>query len=133
MPIYKRIGGLGIGVKAVDGNDVLKVYAAARAAVEQCRDGRGPFFLECATYRYREHVGPNFDFNNPYRTKKEVGDWMRRCPIKRLERSLTARKLITTAEIDDLKEGISREIEGAVLYAKNSPWPDIKDLTRHVY
>lgn len=132
-PIHKRIRGFGINTVKVDGNDALRVYSVAKDAALECRDGRGPLFLECATYRYREHVGPNFDFNNPYRTKDEVEKWMRKCPIKKLEKTLLDRKFMSADEINGLKRDISREIEEAVQYARNSSWPDAKGLTNHVY
>ena len=51
-----------------------EVYGTARTAVETIRRGRGPVFIECMTYRWREHVGPHFDheLNRTYRTREEV-------------------------------------------------------------
>lgn len=133
VPIYKRVKGLGINTRLIDGNDVLKVYTAAKDAVNCCRSGKGPIFLECITYRYREHVGPNFDFNNPYRTKEEVEQWMRKCPVKRLEKILTAKGVINNNKINFLKNKINREVDEAVRYAANSSWPSKKSLTENVY
>jgi len=133
IPIYKRVKGFGIPARQIDGNDVLGVYDAARLAAGSCRSGGGPVFLECVTYRYREHVGPNFDFDNPYRTKEEVERWMRRCPIKRLERALIGKRILTEKDTLSFRDDIRREIDAAVKYADNSPWPDKETMTKDVY
>jgi|TARA_B100002003_G_scaffold247857_1_gene280279 pyruvate dehydrogenase E1 component alpha subunit len=133
IPIYKRMRGLGINSNIIDGNDVLKVYASSKECIRQCRNGNGPHFLECVTYRHREHVGPDYDFNNPYRTRKEVESWMRKCPIKRLEKLLISEKLLTIKKIESFKSHISCEIEEAIQYARNSPWPHKKSLLEDVY
>ena len=43
--------------KTVDGNAILEVYEAAREAVLRARNGQGPSFIECKTYRVRGHAG----------------------------------------------------------------------------
>ena len=53
--IARRVTSYGIRAEQVDGNDVLAVRAAAQAAVEDCRSGRGPVFLELLTYRCTGH------------------------------------------------------------------------------
>lgn len=133
IPIYKRMKSLGINSRLLDGNDVFKVYNAAREAINLCRKQGGPFFFECITYRYREHVGPNFDFNNPYRSKEEVQLWMRRCPIKKMERFLLGGGIMSIKEAEYLKDKINSEIEKALEYARKSPWPSKKDLVQYVY
>ena len=52
----------------------------------------GPFFLECTTYRWREHVGPLWDYDKGYRTKAEVDSWIARCPIRRASERLAGRR-----------------------------------------
>ena len=63
-----------VRAERIDGNDVDVVYQAAQSAVKACRDGKGPVFLECMTYRWREHVGPLLDYeaNRIYRSKEEL-------------------------------------------------------------
>src|SRR5881397_3734437 len=59
--IWPRAVAHGLPGVSVDGNDVLAVYEAAAHAVARARAGDGPTFIEAKTYRWREHVGPNFD------------------------------------------------------------------------
>src|SRR2546423_13894610 len=70
----------------VDGNDVTAVHAAAGDAVCRARAGDGPTLLECKTYRTRPHAEGMGDFT--YRTRDEVEEWKRRCPIMRLRQRL---------------------------------------------
>ncbi|MBN1353329.1 MAG: thiamine pyrophosphate-dependent dehydrogenase E1 component subunit alpha [Candidatus Omnitrophica bacterium] len=133
IPIYKRVKSYGIEALRVDGMDVMEVYKASARLVKKIRDGSGPLFMECTTYRFLEHVGPNFDFNNPYRTEKEVRMWMRRCPIARLRRRLLKDNTVTEKELESMAEKISLEIDGSLDYARKSPWPEDEDLLKDVY
>ncbi len=133
IPIYKRVRAMGIASRQIDGNNILQVCSAGKDAIKLCRQAKGPFFLECITYRYREHVGPNYDFNNPYRTREDVACWMKRCPIKKLQKILVRDGIFTLRGINSLKEKINYEIDRAIEYAENSPWPIKRNLTLDVY
>lgn len=119
----------------LDGNDVIAVYAAAKKAVSYIREGGGPFFLECMTYRWREHVGPMFDheLNRTYRTRKEVEEWMEHCPVKRSAEVLRAKGLADEADMNRWLGEVEAEIKEAVRAAKASPWPDPQALFENVY
>jgi pyruvate dehydrogenase E1 component alpha subunit len=97
-----RVRSFKIEAENVDGNDVVAVFEAAHRAVEKCRRGEGPVFLECMTYRWLEHVGPYFDheLDRTYRTQAEVQNWQDRCPVKRSGESLIADGLATTDELE---------------------------------
>ena len=74
------------GIKSirVDGNNVLEVLNASRLAVQQCRDGAGPVFIEFLTYRFRGHVGPDDNIQGSHtdiRPKEEIADWLKKDPI----------------------------------------------------
>ena len=56
--LYRRAAGYDMEAMIVDGNDVEAVYAAAAPAVARARDGGGPTFIECKTYRHRGHSRP---------------------------------------------------------------------------
>ena len=77
----------------VDGNDVLEVYEAAKRAIDQCREGNGPVFIECLTYRFRGHVGPDDNIQGTHtdiRPREEMEAWLKKDPICRLERQILA-------------------------------------------
>jgi pyruvate dehydrogenase E1 component alpha subunit len=123
----------GVPSVSIDGNDVFAVRAAALEAVQWCRAGRGPYFLELSTYRWREHVGPNWDYDVDFRSKAEVESWMARCPLDRAADTLRA----TLPEIDSLRsrwEAESRaEIRTAIDVAKASPFPPVESLLDGTY
>jgi len=133
--LYERARTFKIAAEKVDGNDVAAVREAARRAVEAIRDGGGPFFLECETYRWREHVGPMFDheLGRTYRTKEEVEAWMKRCPVKRQGRKLIGKGFATESEIHRWQQDIHQEMLQAVSDAKAAPWPQPATLFDNVY
>jgi TPP-dependent pyruvate/acetoin dehydrogenase alpha subunit len=125
LQISERARSYALPAKQVDGNDVFGVYAAAREAVEWCRTGRGPFFLECITYRWREHVGPLWDYDRGYRSKAEVDEWIGRCPIRRATERLLGRGLCTSEELQKWRNEAKQEIDYAIAVAKTSPFPSV--------
>ncbi len=131
--IYQRIKGLNIPAVHVDGNNVTKVYQTANKAVKHVRANRGPFFMECNTYRWRSHVGPWEDIGVGFRTKKEVESWLRKCCIKRLERSLVKNKMLSNKSKEQILEQVSKEIAQAYDYACKSHRPDKSELEKDVY
>ena len=93
--IYRRFTGLDIPSFRVDGNNVIDVYRTAKEAVARARKGDGPTFLECQTYRLRDHGGTASGADIGYRTQEEVDAWAERCPVKNFEKFLLKQKLIT--------------------------------------
>lgn len=88
QPISRIAEPFGIEIHAVDGNDVLKVHEASQKAVESCRRGNGPVFMEFMTYRFRGHVGPDDNIQGSHtdiRPKEEIAVWMENDPIKKFE------------------------------------------------
>ena len=117
VEIYKRAVSYGIPGVRVDGNDVLKVYETTLEAVSRARTGGGPTLIEAMTYRWREHVGPNYDYSLGYRSKQELEEWLEKCPIKRVS------EVVSQREEKMLIEGFSKEIDEAIDYARQSPFP----------
>jgi len=130
--IYRRAAGYGIASSKIDGNDVYAVSRAARRAVDRCRRGQGPVFLECSTYRWLEHVGPLEDYDRGYRSREEVDAWKQKDPVMRSERVLRRGGLATADTLRTFEDQISDEIEKAVVAAKQAPWPDPRDLLQNV-
>ena len=117
VEIYKRAVSYGIPGVRVDGNDVFKVYEAVLEAVSRARIGGGPALIEAMTYRWREHVGPNYDYDLGYRSKQELEEWLEKCPVKRVS------DVVSKRDEKLLIEGFSKEIDDAIDYARQSPFP----------
>jgi pyruvate dehydrogenase E1 component alpha subunit len=130
--IHKRARAYLVPGVRVDGNDVVRVYRATSAAVARARAGLGPTLIECRTYRWRDHVGPNFDLEVGYRTKEELEAWMARCPIKRCEGRL--RRLgLTEDDLRRIREQVLAEASEAFSIARSHPFPEPAELASHVY
>lgn len=133
--LCERMKSFKVDARKIDGNDVVAVLQAASQAIERVRSGGGPFFLECETYRWREHVGPLYDheLNRTYRTNEEVERWKQRCPVLRMEKRLLRRRPATAAQIEKWKADVHSEFSTTVERAKSSPWPDPSSLFDNVY
>jgi len=131
--IFKHGEVYGIPGERVDGNDVLAVYSAADKAVQQCRKGEGPTLLECRTYRWREHVGPYYDYDLGYRTREEVEEWVARCPVEGWKKRLLKAKITTEADLRSIASKIDKEVESAFTQAKADPIPEDTELFENVY
>lgn len=117
----------------VDGNDILAVYAAAKEAVENARDGKGPTLIECVTYRLQMHT--TADDPKRYRSDEEVEDWKKKDPIRRFERYLKDRDLLDDDAVEAIAEEIKEEINGAVKKAEKAmeKMGDPLDMFNHAY
>jgi TPP-dependent pyruvate/acetoin dehydrogenase alpha subunit len=114
----------------IDGNDVQLVYDKTIEIARELRNGNGPFFLECMTYRWREHVGPMFDheLDRQYRSHDELKLWMDKCPLKISSERLLQNNLANQQEIDDWHNQIEEEVQADINRARNAPWPEISTL-----
>ncbi|MFD8492841.1 thiamine pyrophosphate-dependent dehydrogenase E1 component subunit alpha [Amycolatopsis sp. NPDC059657] len=126
--ITDRVRSYGVTASRVDGNDVFAVHCAADEALTRCREGDGPYFLELDTYRWREHVGPNWEPDDGYRGKAEVDSWLGRCPIRQAADALRDTDPTIDRLVEDWYGEFRAEAAEAVEYAKASPFPDVADL-----
>jgi acetoin:2,6-dichlorophenolindophenol oxidoreductase subunit alpha len=131
--IPARAAAFGLHAETVDGQDVRAVHSAAENAVAKARDGNGPSFLTCNTYRYRgHHVG---DVNREYyRSKQEEQLWItERDPIKLLADWITKQRIANRDQLDQIQAEIESEIKSAVEFAIAAPYPDPSATQRDVY
>ena len=120
----------GIPSAEVDGMDVRKVREAVAPAVARAREGGGPSFVICNTYRFTgHHVGDQ----QAYKDTDEANQWVERDPIGRLSRELIGDGTITEQQIDSLKREVDDELAAAVRFARASAQPSADMLARHVY
>ena len=122
--IYKMVEAIGVPALLVDGNDPQAVYKAASDAIAHIRDGRGPFFLELTTYRWREHCGPNYDNDIGYRTEQEFQEWKLKDPVQLFEERLLTEHVLDQIAIKRMYDEIRAEIRAAFDFAEMSPFPE---------
>jgi len=128
--IADRATAYGMPGVTVDGNDVLAVYKAAETAVERARKGEGPTLLECKTYRHKGHSRMD---PAKYRPKEEVEEWLAKDPIKRLRSKLLEANIMSEAEMEEVEREVTAEIEEAVKFALESPYPEPEEALEDVY
>ena len=128
--VSDRAAAYGFPGVTVDGNDVLAVWEATRAAVERARRGGGPTLVEGVTYRWKGHSKSDAD---RYRTKAEIEEWKAKDPIKRFERVLIGRGLLTEEGARVIREEAEREIEAALEFAESCPEPSVETIEDGVY
>ncbi len=109
----------------VDGMRVLDVEEAARRGAEHVRTGRGPYFLELVTYRFRAHS--MFDPDR-YREKAEIERWKLRDPIKLFGLQAVAEGALCDEDVNELEQEVETEIEAAVAFAESGTWEPTEDL-----
>ena len=120
----------GIPAEIVDGNDVLAVYEAGKRAAEHARAGKGPYLLECKTFRMTGHSAHDAA---DYVPKSLWEEWGKLDPIVRLEACMVDKGWATQAEFDALHARIRSEVDEAVTWAEQSPYPDHATLLDDVY
>ncbi|RIL10456.1 MAG: pyruvate dehydrogenase (acetyl-transferring) E1 component subunit alpha [Proteobacteria bacterium] len=113
---------------SVDGHDVFAVRSAVHTAVRRAREQRLPTLIEAKTYRYRGH-----SMADPakYRTEQELEEWKSKDPIKVIAEKLTAMSMDSTRQKID--QEIEEEINDAVRFAEESPFPDPRTAADYVY
>jgi acetoin:2,6-dichlorophenolindophenol oxidoreductase subunit alpha len=131
--IGARPAAFGIPVAEVDGQDVRAVYAAAARLVERARAGDGPSFLLCNTYRFHGHHVGDVD-RAYYRAEEEEATWAgERDPLRIHAEWLVGEGGATRAQLERVESEIAQEIEAAVAFALDAPFPDPGEVDQHVY
>lgn len=128
--IRQKAEGYGIPNARVDGMNVIEVYQAAEEHLASVRAGKGPFFLEAITYRYRGH-----SMGDPerYREKEEIKKWQEEDPIGIYRQYLLKKKIASSEELDDLESKVEAETQDAIEFAESSPEPAPEELFTDIY
>ena len=118
----------------VDGQDVITMYEAVSHAVTRARGGQGPSLVEGMTYRFYEHsLGLGRIVRDLYRTDEEVEQWKLRDPIDVHKERLLSQRIATQAETDQMDDEVRRQVEEALEFARQSPYPDPSELFEDMY
>jgi TPP-dependent pyruvate/acetoin dehydrogenase alpha subunit len=127
--IHERARTFGMPAEVIEDNDCLALHEQVTEAVVGLRGGTlsGPFFFECRTSRWREHVGPNEDFHLGYRTKAELQPWVDNDQVVRIG------KLLSPARRAQIEAAVEAEVQQAFAFADASPFPDESELHTDVF
>jgi pyruvate dehydrogenase E1 component alpha subunit len=114
----------------VDGMNVEAIHEAVAEAAARARRGDGPTLLEFRTYRFKGH---SMSDPQKYRSKEEVEEYKQRDPIEQVLATIRENELLTEAEIEAINKKVKTQVEDAVKFAEESPWPDGMDAFKDVY
>ncbi len=130
IDMHRMGDGYGMPNEQVDGMQPETVYEAISKAAKHIRSGKGPYYLEIKTYRYKGH-----SVSDPakYRTKDELNDYKDKDPIKVTERRILDNKMATEADIKAIKAKVKKLVEDAVKFAEESDFPDGSGLYEDNY
>ena len=128
--VSDRAVGYGMPGITIDGNDVITVYETAKEIIKRAREGGGPSLLEVKTYRIKGHFVGDPEL---YRDKKEVEEFWLNEPIKKFEKKLVELKMLNEVEKKKIWEDCEKEINEAVIFAKESPMPNDEDALTDLF
>ncbi|MGG3435309.1 thiamine pyrophosphate-dependent dehydrogenase E1 component subunit alpha [Heyndrickxia coagulans] len=115
----------------VDGKDIVAVYQAAKEAVERARNGEGPSLIECVTYRnYGHFEGDAQTYKAEAEKAKQLNE---KDAIVQFKKFVLEQNLLSEADINSLEQKVEQEIEEAVKFGEDSPYPDPTELLKDVY
>ena len=130
LDIYKMADAYDMPGDKVDGMVPEEVHDAVARAVKRAREKGGPTLLEVKTYRYKGH-----SMSDPakYRTKEELEEYKLQDPIETTLHKLKEEYKVTDQDIEAINERVKAQVEEAVQFAEESPWPDDSEVYKDVY
>ena len=129
--IAGRAEGFGMPSYKLDGSDFFAVQEAAAEAVQRARKGDGPSAIECYAKRWYGHFEGD---PQHYRTKKELESIRKNNdPLIIFRQKVEEAGLIESSELDLIDDDLLSQVTNAVEKAKNSPLPNVEELTTNVY
>lgn len=123
--LYKIGSAFEMPSEPVNGMNPMDVHEAFERATAHVRSGKGPYYLEIKTYRYKGH---SVSDPGKYRSKDELAAYMEKDPLKIIEVELLSKEMINEADLDKIREKIKLEIDDASEFAENSEFPDASEL-----
>ncbi len=120
----------GMPAEIVDGNDALAVHDATKRALAHVRLGGGPYMLECKTFRMTGHSAHDAA---DYVPRGMFEEWGKLDPIVRLRNRMMEEGWADKAALEEVQASVLREIDEAVAWAEQSPFPDAGSLLDGVY
>ena len=131
--IYKVAQSLGIKSFKINSHGLFEIYKKTEKIIKSMRTNSIPMFLEIDTFRLVEHCGPNKDDHLNYRNIKDINFWKKKDQIEITEKFIIKNRILKKKEISKFKVKLSKEIDTAFKFAKNSPFPKKENLDKNIY
>jgi len=130
VDLSKRGDGFGVPGSRCNGMDVLDVRETIEEALRTAREDRTPQLVEAVTYRFRGHSMADPE---EYRSKEEVEEWQSRDPLTTFQQRVVDEDVMSQEDVDKLDEEAQQEVEEAVEFADQSPYPELHALYDNLY
>jgi TPP-dependent pyruvate/acetoin dehydrogenase alpha subunit len=124
-----------IGVKssACDSRNIESSLMTLKEATTAVRQGEGPYLVEVATYRWREHCGPNYDDDLGYRPLGELEKWQQEDGLNLLAKELNNRMLYSVGEMTAWKDECRERVDYSFSRALAAPMPELSTLSNQLF
>lgn len=129
--VVDKAAGLGLPGVMVNGLDVLEVLSAVEAAASRARKGEGPTLIEAKVQRMTPHSSDDDD--RTYRTREEMASLKQTDPLALFRADLTEKKALSDAQDREFEARAKEEVEDAVRFASEAPYPDVETAAYPVY
>lgn len=126
--ICERIATYGVKTHRITDGDVFKIREVTEEAINSIKKNpeSGPIFIECFTYRHKEHVGPTEDLNEEYRDLEEYKKWLENDQIAGLA------TMLTSEEENIIAKRVDQKIADSIAFSEKSEFPGQKELFENV-
>ncbi|PNR99414.1 acetoin:2,6-dichlorophenolindophenol oxidoreductase subunit alpha [Petrotoga mexicana DSM 14811] len=128
--ISERAKAYGIPGVSIDGKDVMAVYEVAKEAIDRARRGEGPTLIEVKVYRLRGHFEGDPQL---YRPKEDLEEAKKNDPVLFAENQLLSKGIVSQEQLEGIKKDITDEINEAIDFARNSPYPEKEEALQNVF
>jgi TPP-dependent pyruvate/acetoin dehydrogenase alpha subunit len=125
-----RAAAYGIPGVLIPDNDPEAIFEAAGEAVARARAKKGPTLIEVKTDRLLGHFEGDPQL---YRTKEEMETLQKRDALKRYEQQLIKAGTLTTASAEQVWKAGRAEVDAAIEFARQSPYPEPSAALLHVF
>ena len=127
--LASRAAAYGVPFAVVDGTNPTDVYEAMKVAMDHARSGKGPYLVEAKVFRYQGHY-----CGDPavYRPKEYMEEALANDGIMKLGQRILAIGG-TQEELDAVQQAAEDEMNAAVKFADESPYPDPADVLKDMY
>lgn len=129
----KIVTGFGANYYKGDGNDIVDVYDKTKMGIEQILETKKPAVIEYVTFRHMAHSGPIFDDKMGHRKEDDLDVRISKCPIKNLKDKIVTTEITDLEKLNEIEKNINEEVEGAMRFAEESPFPKAEELMEDVY
>jgi len=118
--LYKLGASFEMPSEPVDGMRPEEVHNALMKAAQHIRSGKGPYYLEIKTYRYKGH---SVSDPGKYRTKNELNAYKDKDPIEITKSNILDNKHASKKELEEIEKNIKAEMDDAYKFAEESDFP----------